>query len=347
MTPIALHITAFLRDRLPRERQASEHTCAAYAYTFQILFAFVSKRLHVAPSDIQVEHVDAPLVLAFLDHIQRERGNGPGTRNARLAAIKSFMRFLEHRVPSALDQIRRVLAVPTQRTDTRLVRHLSADETRALLDAPDPTTRLGVRDRAMLYVGLTGGLRVSELVGLRVHDVRFDGRYIELRVHGKGRKERALLLWKQVGVAIRAWLAIRGDVAVPELFVTATGEAMTRSGFEYILRKHVTAAFTACPSLAGKRVSPHVLRHTCAMNTLKATGDLRKVALWLGHASQQTTEVYLQADPTEKIEAIEATTPPALRPGRFRPPDRLIASLMSPDAAPQGLPARRRRARQR
>jgi site-specific recombinase XerD len=346
MTPIAPHITAFLRERLPRERQASQHTCFAYAYTFQILFTFASDRLHVPPSDLQIEHFDAPLVLAFLDHIQSHRGNGPRTRNARLAAIKSFMRFVEHRVPSALDQVRRVLAVPTQRTDTRLVRHLSDPETRALLDAPDPTTRLGIRDRAMLYAALTGGLRVSELVGLRVTDIRFDGRYVEVRVLGKGRKERALLLWKQVGDAIRAWLAIRGELAVPEVFAAATGEAMTRSGFEYILRKHVATAVARCPSLAGKRVSPHVLRHTCALNTLQATGDLRKVALWLGHASQQTTEVYLQADPTEKIQAIEATTPPSLRPGRFRPPDRLIASLLAVDAA-QPLPPRQRRARQR
>lgn len=322
MTPIAPHITAFLR-----ERHASEHTRAAYAYAFQLLFAFVSGRLGVTPSDLQLEHLDAPLVLAFLDHIQSQRGNGARTRNARLTAIKSFMRFVEYRVPSALDQIRRVLAIPIHRTDTRLVQHLRAEESSAILDAPDPTSRLGVRDRAMLYLGLTGGLRVSELVGLRNNDVRFDGRYIEIRVLGKGRKERSLLLWRQVGDAIRAWLAVRGDAAAPELFVSATGEAMTRSGFEYVLHKHVHAAAVACPSLAGRRVSPHVLRHTCALNTLKATRDLRKVALWLGHASQKTTEIYLQSDPSEKIEAIESVVPPSLRPGRFRPPDRLIASL--------------------
>lgn len=322
MTAIAPHITAFLR-----ERHASEHTRAAYAYAFQLLFGFVSGRLGVPPSDLQIEHLDAPLTLAFLDHIQSQRGNGARTRNARLAAIKSFMRFVEHRVPSALDQVRRILAIPVHRTDTRLVHHLRAEESSAILDAPDPTSRFGIRDRAMLYLGLTGGLRVSELVGLRINDVRFEGRYIEVRVLGKGRKERSLLLWRQVGDAIRAWLAVRGDAAAPELFVAATGEAMTRSGFEYVLRKHVHAAAVACPSLTDRRVSPHVLRHTCALNTLKATGDLRKVALWLGHASQKTTEIYLQADPSEKIEAIEAVVPPSLRPGRFRPPDRLIASL--------------------
>jgi site-specific recombinase XerD len=146
-----------------------------------MLFEFASARLGVTPSDLQVEHIDAPLILAFLEHVQQERGNSPQTRNARLAAIKSFMRFLEYRVPSALDQIRRVLAVPVQRTDKPLVRHLLSDETQAILDAPDPTTRLGLRDRAMLYLGVTGGLRVSELVGLRFDNVRFEGRYIEVR----------------------------------------------------------------------------------------------------------------------------------------------------------------------
>ena len=328
MTPIAPHITAFLRERL-----TCENTRATYAYTFQLLFAFASKRLGVAPSDLQVEQIDAELVLAFLDHIQHERASGARTRNTRLAAIRSFMRFIEYRVPAALDQIRRVLAIPVQRTDTRLVKHLSAAESRALLNAPDPTSRLGIRDRAMLYLGLTGGLRVSELVGLRLDDVRFDGRHVEIRVHGKGRKERALLLWKEVGDAIRAWLAIRGAAACPELFLTATAQPMTRSGFAYVLRKHVRVAMATCPSLVGRSVSPHVLRHTCALDTLRATGDLRKVSLWLGHAQQSTTEIYLQVDPTDKIEMLESVIPHRLRPGKFRPQDRLIASLM-PDKAP-------------
>ena len=214
MTPLAPHITAFLRERLTEEQ-----TRATYAYAFQLLFTFARRRLSVAPSDLQIEHLDAPLVLAFLDHLQHERGNGPRTRNARLAAVRAFMRFLEHRVPAALDQIRRVLAIPVHRTDTRLVRHLSVADSRAVLAAPDPASRLGIRDRAMLYLGFTGGLRVSELVGLRLDDVRFDGRYVEIRVRGKGRKERALLLWKEVGDALRAWLAIRGPAAVPELFL--------------------------------------------------------------------------------------------------------------------------------
>lgn len=327
MTPLAPHLSAWLRQRLPIERGASSHTCDTYAYAFQLLLSFASERLKTPPSELCIEHFDAQMVLDFLLHIQKARGNGATTRNARLAAIKSFMHYLEHRVPSALDQLRRVLAIPAQRTDTMLVRHLGSEETRAILDGPDPTKRLGLRDRAMLYLGFTAGLRVSELVGLRCDQIIFRDRYLDLRVCGKGRRERSLTLWKQVADAIRAWLAVRGDASAPELFVNARGEAMTRAGFEYVLRKHVAVAAAKCPSLTSRRVSPHILRHTCAMNTLQATGDIRKVALWLGHASQKTTEVYLAADPTEKLDAMAAISPPPLRRGRFRPPDRLLASL--------------------
>jgi site-specific recombinase XerD len=330
MTPIAPHITAFLQKRLAVERRASPHTCDTYAYAFQLLFEYASRRLGVTPSELPLEQLDAPLIVDFLDHLQTQRHNCPRTRNARLAAIRSFMRFVEYRVPSALDQVRRIRAIPFQRTDTRLVQHLNAEQQRALLDVPDPATRLGIRDRAMLHLALAAGLRVSELVGLRLDEIEFDGRYVSLRVRGKGRKERVLTLWKSVADALRAWLAVRGDAAAPELFLNAWGRAMTRSGFERLLDKHVAAAAQRCPSLHGKPISPHTLRHTCALNLLQATRDLRKVALWLGHANTQTTDVYLQADPTEKLEALAAMRPPLLRPGRFRPPDRLIAALRSP-----------------
>jgi integrase/recombinase XerD len=327
MTPIAPHVTAFFQKRLAVELRASRDTCDTYAYAFQLLFEFMSRRLGVAPADLALEALDAPLVLEFLEHLQKERQNSARTRNARLAAIRSFMRFVEYRVPSALDQIRRVRAIPAQRTDMRIVRHLTADEQRALLDAPEPSTRLGIRDRAMLLLALAGGLRVSELVGVCLDELQFNGRYVDVRVRGKGRRERALTLWKSVGDAIRTWLAVRGAAPAPELFLNAWGRSMTRSGFQRVLAKHVSAAATRCPSLRQKRVSPHALRHTCALNTLQATRDLRKVSLWLGHASTQTTDVYLQADPTEKLEALAVMKAPALRPGKFRPPDRLIAAL--------------------
>jgi site-specific recombinase XerD len=330
MTPLAPHLTAFFQQRLAVERRASPHTCDTYAYAFQLLLEFMSRKFAVAPADLALEHLDPALVLEFLDHLQQSRHNTGRTRNARLAAIRSFMRFVEFRVPAALDQVRRVRAIPAQRTDTRLVRHLSADEQRTLLDAPDPTTRLGIRDRAMLLLAITGGLRVSELIGLRVDEAHFNGRYVDVRVRGKGRRERALTLWRSVGDALRAWLTVRGAASAPELFLNAWGKPMTRSGFARVLAKHVATAAAHCPSVRTKRVSPHVLRHTCALNTLRATRDVRKVSLWLGHASTQTTDVYLQADPTEKLEALAALTPPTLRPGKFRAPDRLIAALRSP-----------------
>jgi site-specific recombinase XerD len=327
MTPIAPHITAYLRERLPNERKASPHTSDTYAYAFQLLFQFVSQRLGCSPATIQLEQLDAPLVLAFLEHLQAHRHNSPSTRNARLAAIKSFMHFLEYRVPSALEQLRQVLAIPFQRTDIPLVRHLTQAEMQALLDAPDPSTRHGVRDRAMLYLAFTGGLRVSELVGLRVGDATFRAGYVDIRVMGKGRKQRILTLWKTVAASLRAWLSIRGDVSVPELFVNARAQPLTRSGFKHILKKYVPAATHKCPSLKTKRVSPHVCRHTCALTTLQATGDIRKVALWLGHESVQSTEAYLRADPSQKREMLEAVLPPTLKRGSFRPTDKFIASF--------------------
>lgn len=327
MTDLAPHITAYLRQRLPVERAASPHTCDTYAYAFQLLFNFASQKLGVPPSALQLEHLEAPLVLEFLEHLQTARGNGARTRNARLTAIKAFMHFVEYRVPSALEQIKRILAVPTQKTDLRLVAHLTAAQCASLLEAPDPTTRSGIRDRTMLHLSMAAGLRVSELVGLRVDDVTFQSRYVDLQVRGKGRKHRILTLWKAVAESVRAWLAVRGDAPVPELFLNARGREMTRAGFEYLLRTHATTARASCPSLGGTRISPHVLRHTCALNILQATGDIRKVALWLGHESIQTTETYLRVDVTERIGVLQSVTPPQLRPGKFRPPDQLIASL--------------------
>lgn len=327
MTPIAPHITAFLRVRLPVERRASAHTCDTYAYAFQLLFEFASQRLGVPPSALQLEQIDAALVLAFLEHLQTDRGNGGRTRNARLAAIKSFMRFVEHRVPSALEQLRRVLAIPSQRTEGRIVRHLTVPEQRALLDVPDPTTRMGIRDRLLCHLAIAGGLRVSELVGLRLDDVTFRDRYVDVSVLGKGRKQRVLPLWKEVADSLRAWLAVRGEARVPEVFLNARGGSLSRSGVAHILKKHKLAAAESCPSLDKKPLSPHVLRHCCGMNILQSTGDIRQVALWLGHERTDTSEIYVQGDASEKLKVLGAVVPPTLRPGKFRPPDKLIAAL--------------------
>jgi integrase/recombinase XerD len=326
MTAIASHVTAFFQQRLTLERNASVNTCDSYAYAFKMLLDYASKRLRTAPSRLELEQIDAPLVVGFLNHLEATRSNGPSSRNVRLAAIKSFMRFMEYRVPAALEQIHRILAIPMKKADSRLVRHLSAEEIQILLDAPQPVHWAGIRDRAMLHLCFAAGLRVSELTGLRLEDLSLHP-HPAIVVRGKGRRERCLPLWKQTAAALRAWLAVRGAVPVPELFVNARREPLTRSGFEYVLEKHVRVASKRCPSLMTKRISPHVLRHSCALTILQATKDLRKVSLWLGHASMQTTETYTRADPSIKLEALDAVTPPSLRSGRFRASDKLIASL--------------------
>ena len=326
MTAIAPHVTAFFHQRLTLERRASVNTCDSYAYAFKMLLGYASKRLKTAPSRLELEQIDAPLVVGFLNHLEAARSNGANSRNVRLAAIKSFMRFLEYRVPSALEQIQRILAIPMKKTDSRLVRHLSAEEIQALLDAPQPVDWAGIRDRAMLHLCFAAGLRVSELIGLRLEDLSLHP-HAAIVVRGKGRRERCLPLWKQTATALRAWLAVRGVAPVPEIFVSARREPLSRSGFEYILEKHVHTASRRCPSLATKRTSPHVLRHSCALTILQATKDLRKVSLWLGHSNMQTTEIYTRADPSIKLEALDAVTPPSLRSGRFRASDKLIASL--------------------
>src|SRR6266581_6549188 len=325
MTSLARHIEAFLREHLVRHRGASQHTCDSYAYSFQSLFEFAARKLRTAPAALMLEQLDATLISAFLEHLETSRRNSAETRNIRLAAIRSFFRFLQHREPAAIEQVRRVLAIPFKKTDTRLVSHLVQEEMQALLDAPDPLTRAGVRDRAMLHLAVCAGLRVSELTGLRIEDVASQS--ASIRVRGKGRRERALPLWKTAAAALRAWLAIRGPVESPELFVNARGEPFSRWGVAYVLRRHTKTADRKCSTLHGKQVSPHVLRHTCAMVVLQATQDIRKVSLWLGHSSLTTTEVYTRGDPTEKLEAIEAIVPPHLRKGFFRPPDKLIALL--------------------
>lgn len=325
MSAIAPHIEAFLREYLPRQRGASPHTCDSYAYSFQALFEFAAHNLKTAPSALMLEQIDATLICAFLEHLEAARRNSAQTRNIRLAAIRSFFRFLQHREPAALNQIRRILAVPFKITDTRLVPHLNMDELQALLDAPDPATREGIRDRAMLHLAVCAGLRVSELTGLRVADV--GAQSSSIRVLGKGRRERALPLWKPTAAALRAWLAVRGTVPAQEVFVNARGGPISRWGVAYVLKHHVGQASRQCPSLSAKQTSPHVLRHTCAMIVLQATQDIRKVSLWLGHSNLATTEIYVRADPSQKLEAMESVVPPHLRKGKFRPPDKLIALL--------------------
>jgi site-specific recombinase XerD len=246
MTPIASHITFFLQQYLPVERGASVNTCESYAYAFKLLFEYTSNRLKVKPSDLCLEHLNAPLIVDFLNYLETERGNGSNSRNIRLAAFKSFIRFMEYRAPAALEQIRRIKAIPLKKVDVRLVNHLTVEEMQSILNAPDPSSRDGIRDRAMPFLCFAGGLRVSELVGLCMDDLNLQPQPSVL-IRGKGRRERCLPLWKETVSTLRAWLATRGEALTPELFINARGESMTRSGFEYILHKHVRTATQHCP----------------------------------------------------------------------------------------------------
>ena len=261
MTSLAPHMEAFLREHLARHRGASQHTCDSYAYSFQSLFAFASQKLKVAPSALLLEQLDAALIGTFLVHLETTRGNSAETRNIRLAAIRSFFRFLQHREPAAVEQVRRVLAIPFKKTDSRLVPYLIQDEMQALLDSPDPSTREGSRSSHDTACGVrwTSSFRTDGLTPRRRRAPV--GEYPRA---GQGRRERALPLWKTTAAALRAWLAIRGPVTSPELFVNARGEPFSRWGVAYVLRRHTETAARKCSTLNGKRVSPHVLRHASA-----------------------------------------------------------------------------------
>jgi integrase/recombinase XerD len=325
MTALAPHLAAFLREHLPHERKASPHTCATYAYSFQLMVCFAAYRLNVKPCQLEIEQLDAPLLLAFLKHIETERHNSARTRNARLAAINSFFRFLEYRLPSCLDQSRRIHAVPMKKTDEALIGYLTREEMQALLNVPDPRTkrRSGSGDVAFGLCCRSACVRADQpslgsprRSGLLQHPCHGQGTARARSAAVEGHRDRLESLARDPSTG---WL--------PELFPNAAGRAMTRSGFEYILAKHVTVATKERPSIAKKRVTPHVLRHTCAMHTLQATRDVRKVSLWLGHASLQSSEIYLRADPTENFEALTAVAPLSLRRGRFHVPDKLLAML--------------------
>jgi site-specific recombinase XerD len=320
-------MTDFLREWLDKQRRISPHTMDTYSHALRLLVEFAAKRHRLRPSQLMLEYLDVKLIMDFLKHIQEYRGNGPSTRNARLAAIKAFMRHVERRLPSALEQVRQVLCIPQQRKDTPLPSYLTPDEVNALLNAACKDRRSGLRDGAMLLLMIMGGMRVSELVGLRLSDLTFRDTRLDLRIRGKGSRERVMTLWKEVARAVRAWMAVRPNALAPELFLNARGEPLSRDGLAHILGKHVQAAAKACPTLAKKKVSPHTLRHTCAINTLRATRDIRKVALWLGHASTQSTEIYLRADPTERLEVLESIVPTGLKRGTFSPPDKSIEML--------------------
>lgn len=327
MTDLAPHVSGFLREHMPLQRNASRRTIASYADSLMLLVRHIAGRFKVRPSAITVEQLTVDVVCGFLDHLEADRGNCASTRNVRLSAIKSFVRYLEYRLPSCLDLARQIHAIPMKRHDQAVVRHLDRGEIQALLDAPDSSTPAGLRDRAMLHLGYAAGLRVSELVGVTLQDLGQPG-LDTVRIMGKGRRERVLPLWKETTRVIRDWIRVRPEVGDHHLFLNARGTAMSRHGFAHRLKLHARTAEAAAPSMTGKRIFPHILRHSSAISTLEATGDIRKVSLWLGHASIQSTEIYLRADPVAKLDILSRNRPPAIVRGAFRDaPDRLLAVL--------------------
>jgi len=328
MTALAPTLEAFFTGRLINEKGASAHTIAAYRDTFRLLLAFTQQRTGTPPSKLEIEDLDAPLIAAFLDHLEHDRGNSARTRNARLAAIHSMFRFAALKHPEHAALIARVLAVPTKRYDRTIISHLTSDEVDALLAAPDRSRWIGRRDHALLTVAVQTGLRVTELTSLRCQDVHL-GTGAHLTSSGKGRKHRATPLTKQTVAVLRSWLQERGSQPDEPLFSTSRGRPLSRDAIALLLTKHVMAASHNCPTLSSKNVSPHVLRHTAAMNLLHAGVDSTVIALWLGHESVETTQIYLHADMAIKERALARTTPPASTPGRYRPPDTLLAFLQA------------------
>ena len=319
-------LEAFFTDRLMRQRRASPHTIASYRDTFRLLLRFAQQRLERPPSKLHLDEIDAPLIGAFLDDLQKRRNNGPRTRNTRLAAIRSFFRYVALEEPghSALSQ--RVLAMPNQRGDRKPIAFLTSSEIDALLAAPDRSTWSGRRDGALLLLMVQTGLRVSETIGLHCDDIVL-GPGAHVRYRGKGRKERCTPLRRDAADALRRWLRERTGTPTEPLFPNARGGALSRDGVAFLLAKHVAAARKRCPTLARKRISPHVLRHSTAMDLLQHGVDRSVIALWLGHESAETTQIYIHADMRLKERALTHTTTPATPSPRFKPTDRLLAFL--------------------
>lgn len=328
MSLIAPILQAFLTDHLIAGRRASHHTVAAYRDTFVLLVGFAYRQRGIAPARLDFNDLDAPLVSAFLQHLRSERGNTVTTRNARLAAIHSLFRYAALRAPEHAATIQRVLAIPTQRSDRAIISYLTREETEALLGACDQNTWLGCRDHALLMLTAQTGLRVSELISLTRSDVHLDtGAHV--RCVGKGRKQRCTPLTTQTVRALRLWLRHHQGCDDDPMFYTRRGGALSRDAVERLITKYATAATRTCPTLQTKTVSPHVLRHTAAMALLHAGVDTSVIALWLGHESTTTTQIYLHADMSIKERALARTTPPDSTSGRYQAPDSLLAFLDS------------------
>lgn len=326
MSAVAPTLEAFFTQRLISQKRASQHTIAAYRDGFRLLLAFARDRTGKAPSQLEFGDLDAPAIGAFLDHLERDRGNSAQSRNARLAAIHSLFRFAALRHPEHAALIARVLAIPPKRFDRTIVPFLERAEADALLAAPDRDRWTGRRDHALLTVAIQTGMRVSELRGLTCGDVQL-GSGAHIRCTGKGRRQRSTPLTRSTAKVLAAWMRERAGQPGDPLFPTSRGRALSRDAVALLVTKYATIAAKRCPALRAKSVSPHTLRHTCAMNLLRSGVDPAVIALWLGHANLRSVERYIHADMRIKERALARTTPAGSSPRRYQPPDRLIAFL--------------------
>jgi integrase/recombinase XerD len=330
MTPLPPLLQAFFIDRLARQRDASPNTIASYRDSFKLLLAFLHTQTGKQPSKLVLEDLDATAVTAFLAHLENDRGSSVRTRNARLVAIHSFFRFAAFNAPQCAEQIARVLAIPEKRHTSTLVSYLIKPEIDALLATPDRSTWTGRRDHALLLLGVQTGLRATELAGLRRQDLQLqDGAWVRCR--GKGRKERCTPLTRKTRQVLTVWLRELGGDPTSPVFPSRGGQHLTRGAIWRLVTKHAIAARAQCPSLTAKNITPHTLRHTAAMQLLRAEPpvDTATIALWLGHETLDSTNKYVHADMELKRRALDRTTPPDVKPGRYRPPDQLIAFLKS------------------
>lgn len=321
-------LQSYFTDYLMRQRGASPHTIANYRDTFRLLIGFAHRHLKKRPTALIIHDMDAPFVCRFLEHLEKERSNSPRSRNVRLAAIHSFFHYVALEEPAAGAVAQRVLAIKNKRCPKNPVDFLTRAEAEALLTAPDQNNWSGRRDRTLLLLALQTGLRVSEITGLRTeHVVLSTGAHI--RCTGKGRKTRCIPLRKETTAALRNWLRERNALPSDVVFPNARGQAMSRDGVEYLIAKHVATASVRCTSLKGKRVSPHVLRHTTAIELLQHGVDRSVIALWLGHERMETTQAYLHASLELKERALAKTEPFQGQARRYRPPDQLMTFLQS------------------
>jgi integrase/recombinase XerD len=326
MTQLAPTLQAFFTERLLTQRKVSPHTIAAYRDSLRLLLCFAQERTGKPPSRLDFADLDAPLIGAFLQHLDRERGNSTATRNARLAAIHSLFRYAALRHPEHAASIARVLEIPATRHRRTPIAYLDRSEIDALLAASDRTTWVGRRDHAMLLLAIQTGVRVSELVNLTIAQASLTSG-AHLRVIGKGNTERCAILTNETVAVLRAWVRERQGQPHQPLFPTRRGEPLTTRAFELRLDKHTATAASSCRTLSTKRITPHALRHTNAMLLRAENVDIYTIALWLGHATVKSTEIYLHADNKLKQEAIERAAPIGTRPGRYRPADTLLAFL--------------------